>query len=376
MADALADLRAAFPVAKRWIYFNHAAVSPMSLPVRDAVAGFLEDATRQGSTGFASWLQRREEARIRAAELLSTDPATIAFTTSTSQGLLTVAEGLNWSPGDEILLIEDDFPANHIPWFRQERKGARVRLVPRRDGRVLVDDILERLTDSVRVVAVPSVLYDNGFRLDLAALGAALADTRALFCVDAIQSLGAFPLSVEAHGIDFLSADSHKWMLGLEGIGILYVRKQHLSTLDPPFVSWCSMEEPFATYRPGAPMRADARRFEYACLPTATVYGMDACLRMLLETGTETMAGRILELTDRLVAGLSERGWAVDSPREIPAECSGIVRAHHPDQAAEGVVEQLEQRGISVAARGGGIRFSPHAWNTPDEVDTLLDRLP
>jgi selenocysteine lyase/cysteine desulfurase len=306
----------------------------------------------------------------------------IALTTSTSQGLMTVAEGLPLQAGDQIVVVEDDFPSNQIPWWRQQRRGAGIVVVPRRDGRVSVDALMAAVTPRTRVLAVPWVLFDTGFRLDLPALGAALAahnarrDPPVLLCVDAIQGLGAFPLDVRACGIDFLSADSHKWMLGVEGIGLFFCRRALVETLDAPFVSWWSMARPFDSYRPGAPLQPDARRWEYACLPTMEIFGLDAALGMLLEAGPACMAARILELTAALAAGLAERGWRVHSPMAGDGERSGILSASHPSLPAREVVAALEGRGVSVAARGPGVRFSPHAWNTPGEVEQLLERLP
>ncbi|MCB9897318.1 MAG: aminotransferase class V-fold PLP-dependent enzyme [Planctomycetes bacterium] len=378
MTDALARLRAAFPVAGRWIYFNHAAVAPMAAPVADAVAAFCADARDNGSVHFEQWLARREHARSKTASLLGALPEEIALTTSTSQGLITVAEGLRLAPGDEILVVHHDFPANQIPWFRQQKlRGAKVVVVPRdADGRVPPEAVLSRLTPRTRVVALPFVLYDNGYRLDLEAIGRGLADHPALFCVDAIQGLGAFPLDVRAARIDFLSADSHKWMLGMEGIGVFYCRHALLDELDTPLVSWTSVEDPFRPYEPGRALLPDARRFEYAAMPTMEVFGLDACLDLLLATGVEAMSGRILSLTDTLAAGLLDRGWTLACPRGTPGERSGIVVARPPSGDAPAAVDALAARGVSVTPRGGGVRFSPHAWNTAAEVSAVLDRLP
>jgi len=377
MPDLLAELRAAFPVRDAWLYFNHAAVSPLSNPVAKAIEDFNRDALENGSARFQDWLDRRESARTQAARLLGgAQSDEVALTTSTSQGLLTVAEGLRMEPGDEILVVQDDFPANQIPWFRQERRDARVVTVPRQGGRVRTDDILARIGPRTRLVALPFVLWDTGQRLDIEAVGAALADHSAFYCVDAIQGLGAFPLDVKAAHIDFLAADSHKWMLGLEGIGLFYCRQECLEELDDPFQSWLSVQDPFAPWMPGKPRVADARRFEFASLPTVAIFGLEACLRLLLKTGVDRMAPRILELTDRLTAGLEDRGWRLRSPRTREAEKSGIVSALPPSGTPEEAVATLESRRVSVAARGGGVRFSPHAWNTLDEVDRLLELLP
>jgi selenocysteine lyase/cysteine desulfurase len=380
--DALAALRSAFPAAGSVVYFNHAAVAPLCRPVVSAMQGFLDEAARQGSLGFRGWLERRERARGRAARLIGAAPEEVAFVTSTSQGLIAVAEGLDWHAGDRVVVLEHDFPANLMPWYRQRRHGVEVVVVPRRDGRVPVEAILSAVDERTRLVAVSWVLYDNGYRLDLPRLGAALAEHNrqaarpVRLCVDAIQGLGAFPLDVHACGIDFLSADSHKWMLGLEGIGLFYCRRELLDELDPPCISWWSLAKPFAPYTPEARLQPDARRHEFASLPNLAVFGFDAALGLLLEVGAERTATAVLDLTRRLAEGLAERGWTLHTPLTADRERSGIVSASHPDKAAAEVVAHLESRHVSVARRGDGVRFSPHAWNTIDEVDQLLRCLP
>jgi len=382
LPDTLLPLRAAFSDLGSLVYFNHAACAPLARPVADALTGFVDEARRQGSLGFAGWLERREQARAAAARLLGASPGEVALTTSTSQGLLSVAEGLTWRPGERIVVVEGDFPANLIPWFRQERRGVQVTVVPRRNGRIDAAAILGAIDRQTRLLAVPWVLYDNGCRIDLAALGAGLAERNrgserpVLLCVDAIQGLGAFPMDVERWGIDFLAADSHKWMLGLEGVGLFYCRRTALAELDGPLVSWWSRAEPFAPWTPDAPLQPDARRFEYASMPTLGIFGMHAALEMLLAAGPERMGAAILERTGELAGGLRERGWRLLSPFESAGERSGIVAASHPSLPAGAVVARLGEAGVSVAARAGAVRFSPHAWNSADEVSRVLELLP
>lgn len=380
MTSPLDELRAAFPVADRWVYLNHAAVCPLPEPVRRAVVAFVDEAAEHGSTGWADWLARREHVRGKAARLLgAADADEVGFVTSTSQGILTVAEGLDWRAGDEVVVIDHDFPANLIPWHRQaRRRGVRVVTVPRADdGTVSTDAVLSAVTERTRVVAVPWVLYDSGARLDLVTLGAALADHPALFFVDAIQGVGAFPIDVRAARIDALSADSHKWMLGLEGIGLLYVRAEVLDRLDPPFESWLSVVDPFEPYEPGKALVTGTRRFEYGALPTAEIFGLEASLDLLLSTGVERIAERVLALTAQLIDGLGRRGWHVVTPHHERALRSGIVVAVPPGGAdAHDVVHTLEERRVSVTPRGGGVRFSPHGWNTAEEIDRALEALP
>jgi selenocysteine lyase/cysteine desulfurase len=390
LTDTLAALRRAMPVARRLVYFNHAACAPLPEPVVSAVQGFLHELRRQGSVGFAGWLELREQARARAAAFLGGRPAELAFTTSTSQGLIVVAEGLDLQPGDRIVVVEDDFASNLMPWYRQRRRGAEIVVVPRSQGRISVEAVMDAVDERTRVVALPFVLFDNGYRLDLAGVGAALAGHNAraprpaLFCVDAIQGLGAFPLDVRACRIDALAADSHKWLLGLEGIGLFWCREELLPQLDPPLISWWSLERPFERWTPDAPLHEDARRFEYASLPTLALYGLHAALELLMDAGLERIGARILELNAHLARGLAERGWTLHTPGALDDVCSGgleggrsgILVAGHPTLPAREAAARLGEAGISVTPRGAGVRFSPHGWNTLDEVALVLERLP
>jgi len=195
--------------------------------------------------------------------------------------------------------------------------------------------------------------------------------------VDAIQGLGALALDVKAAQIDFLSADSHKWLLGLEGIGAFYVRRELVELLDPPLISWWSLAQPFAPWDPQAALHGDARRFEYAALPTQGIFGFHAALALLHATGIGRIETAIAGLTTQLAAGLTAHGWRVLSPRVQPSEWSGIVTASPPGGlAADAAAQRLVSAGVSVVARGGGVRFSPHGWNTAAEIEATLERLP
>ena len=211
-----------FPITEKYIYLDHAGVAPVSLRVKKAVEIFLSESTEGGAFHYPKWAQQIVDVRRACGRLINAESDEIAFVKSTSHGLSIVAEGLDWNPGDNVLIYEKEFPSNIYPWMNLKRKGVEVRAVPSRDNRIFLEDI-ERLIDSrTRLVTISSVQFTNGFRINLKRLGALCRARNVLFCVDPIQSLGVFPMDVKAFNIDFLSADAHKWRLGPEGIGIFY----------------------------------------------------------------------------------------------------------------------------------------------------------
>lgn len=368
--------RSLFPVTRTYAYFNAAANAPLATPVRDALVAYADDVANHGAVHWASWFETARRTRSSAAAWLGVDLDEIALIRSTSEGINVVAQGLDWRPGDNVVLVRGDFPANVHPWMNLRQDGVEVRFVePAPSLRVTPDDLLARCDSATRVVSVSAVSFVNGFRMDVRTLGAALRERGILLFVDAIQALGHVPLSPRDDHIDFLAADGHKWMLGPEGIGLLFVRKALLPRLRPRFVSWLSVEDPYECSRYDSPLRNDARRFEYATPNTGGIHAFEAALALVRAVGIDVIAPYVRELARTLAAGLADRGYRVASPT-ADAERSGIVAFTRDglDQAA--VERRLLERGVVVARRCGYVRAACHLYNDRSDVDRLLDALP
>ncbi|MGH9453746.1 MAG: aminotransferase class V-fold PLP-dependent enzyme, partial [Terriglobia bacterium] len=299
MSIDLSLYRQEFPVTRSGIYLNHAAVSPVSCRARDAMMNLIEDVCCHGGDHWERWLDAYGAVRAKAASFLSAEPEQIAFIKNTSEGISLFANGLDWNAGDEVVSIAPEFPANYYPWKHLERKGVRLRLVPERDGVVTVEDIAQAIGPHTRVVAVSFVQFLSGCRLDLVHLGKVCQDQGTLLFVDAIQGLGAFPVNVKKSKIAGLTADGHKWLMGPEGAGLLYVRPDLIERLQPSSVGWMSVKgsEDFSSRQ--LEWAEGARRFECGTLNTAGIYGLGAAIDLLLEVGVEAIAKRILTLTAR-----------------------------------------------------------------------------
>ncbi len=370
----ISDPRALFPVTRHLAYLNHAGVAPLSSRAARAMARAVDECVEWGAHRYQRILRGVEEARGAAARLLGATPSEVAFVKNTSEGVSIVAEGFPWQEGDAVVVPEGEFPANVYPWLNLERRGVRVLRVPERKGRLLLDDFREALDrPGVRLLAVSAVEYGTGFRNDLAALGEMCRERDVFFFVDAIQALGCLPLDPAALGIHALAADAHKWLLGPEGVGVLYVSPEVTDRLHPVEVGWKSVRNAldFGTIR--FDLRDDAGRFEPGSLSVVAIHGLGAAVELLLEVGVRKIWDRVRGLLDLLVEALRSRGYRIASPLG-EQERSGIV-TFVPRSPPAALAERLRQAGVLVAARGAGLRVSPHFYNDRGDIDRFLAAL-
>jgi cysteine desulfurase / selenocysteine lyase len=360
-----------FPVSKNLIYLNHAAVAP--LPRRTAVAmqGLAEDALQFGSLHYDRWLDAYEGLRVAAARLIGANRSEIALIKNTSEGIATVALGLQWHPGDRIVAFREEFPANYYPWLRLDAKRCSV------DWLSVTDPLekIEMACSGAKLLSISFVQYLGGFRADLNTIGAICKRHNCFFFVDAIQGLGAFPLDVEAAHIDALAADGHKWLLGPEGCGILYVRKSRQDSIFPEEFGWTNV----AGYNDYASrdmtLRQDAGRYECGTLNTIGCYGLRASIELLLEAGVPNIAATVQALTDQLAAGAMAKGYQLLGDR-TPENGAGIIAIQKPGLDSRKVVNELKQKSIIAAPRQGWMRLSPHFYISPEEIDRVIEALP
>lgn len=374
--DPWSAFRQQFPVTDELIYLNHAAVSPLPLRCKDLMTRYLDELAHRGATSYPQLiLGILERARGLASRLIGTQPERIFIVRSTTQGLGVVATGLPLARGDNVVLVDREFPANLRPWLPLRRRGVDVRIVPQRDGRVLIDDLARAVDSRTAAVSVSFVQFLSGFRIDVGAVAQLCREHDALCVIDAIQGLGAFPLDVEALGVDFLSADAHKWLLGPEGVGIGYASPRALDRIEQAVEGWFGMEEPFDFFNVEQPLKRSAARYEEGAYNVAGLHGMVGSLELLLEAGIDSLAARILRLTDRLCEGLDRVGWTVLSPREHPQEKSGIVLCTREGEDFTSLRGRLAEQRIAVSVRDGKLRIAPHGYNTAEEIDQVLQVL-
>jgi selenocysteine lyase/cysteine desulfurase len=367
-------LRELFPVTRNLVYFNHAAVGPLSIRAAEAMERHAHDQRDFGALHWRDWYAEYERLRDLAATLIGAQASEIAILKNTSEGLSFVAEGFRWQAGDNVVITDLEFPSNSTPWRKLDRRGVEVRTVRSRDGAFTVDDVAQCIDDRTRIVTVSSVAFHNGFTADLNAIGALCGRRNVLFCVDAIQSVGVLPIDVRRANIAFLAADGHKWMCGPEGAAIFYVAAEHRESLEVLENGWTNIERKGKFIDCPVDLLPNARRFEAGSLNTNGIYGLRAALELLLEIGINDIAEETTRIAALLAQRLEEIGWRVATPRPIR---SGIVGAIPPagDRTLLHWHRILEERGIVTAPREGLIRFSPHFYNEESEIDRVTDAL-
>ena len=371
------EVRSLFPLTERLVYFNHAAISPPPITTIRAVEAQLRDVHENGSTNFRSWLAVKEDARKLLADLLGAHPTQVAFVRNTSDALSTVANGLSWRAGDNIVSFGREFPSNVYPWLRiRDVFGVEVRMCEERDGRIDLSELEGMIDDHTRIVAISHVQYASGFRTDLARLGQVARRHDALFVVDAIQALGVVPTDVEAEFIDVAAGASHKWLLAPEGVGYLFLSDRARERIQPTLVGWISVPNPEDYFNFEQGWNRGTLAWETGTGPTALLHGFKASLELLHSQGVQKIANYLEELTDYLCERLRSKNYDIVSSR-APGEKSQIVCIRHPSGlSAMGLYHHLNQRKIITAPRGDRLRIAPHFYNTATEVDQFIGALP
>ena len=359
--------RAFFPVTGNLVYLNHAAVAPLVKQAADAMADWARDACDFGSFHYDQWLEAYEGLRIATGRLIHASPREIAIVKNTSEGIATIALGLNWRSGDKVVAFHEEFPANYYPWKRLEERGVMVEWLSIADPL----DKIDRACRGARLLAISFVNYLNGYRVDLDSIGEICHRRGCHFFVDAIQGLGAFPLDVERARIHALAADGHKWLLGPEGCGVLYVRRDFQDQVEPVEFGWTNVAA-YADYASrDMTLRGDAGRYECGTLNTIGIFGLRAAIEFLNDAGIERIAPEVLARADQIANGVEARGYEVMGPR-TPATSSGIVSFRKEGTDARVLVKRFRENGVIAAPRQGWVRTSPHFYIAPEEIERML----
>ncbi|HXM42857.1 MAG TPA: aminotransferase class V-fold PLP-dependent enzyme [Bryobacteraceae bacterium] len=359
-----------FPVRKRLIYLNHAAVSPLCRRAAESMQWLAADAMDNGSLHYGQWLETYEGLRAAAAHLIGAVRGEIALVKNTSEGIATVALGMGLRSGEKMVAFREEFPANYYPWKRLEETGVQVEWLSYLDPLDRVDHACR----GARLLAISFVQYLSGHRVDLEAIGEICHRNRCAFLVDAIQGLGAFPVDVRKAHIGALAADGHKWLLGPEGCGILFVSQEFQDSVQPVEFGWTNVAR-YADYASrDMTLRPDAGRYECGTLNTIGCYGLRASMEFLLEVGIDAIAPAIQRLGDLVAEGVQAKGYEVLGSRSA-ANGAGIVSFRRDGLEAGDVVRRLNAAGVTVAPRQGWVRVSPHFYNSPDDIGSMLEAL-
>jgi selenocysteine lyase/cysteine desulfurase len=384
-ASAVLGDRSLFPDLEAVAYCNHAAVSPPSLPVVQAVHAILADYARQGMGAFFPWHLRREGLRERCARLIGADAADIALTAGTTRGISDIALSLPWRAGQRIVLFGGEFPTNVTPWQCAARAFGLEIIWLRADDFASergLDQLAGALRQGVRLVAVSAVQFQSGLRMPIEQMGRLCREHGCELFVDAIQALGVVPLDVRLGHIDYLSSGSHKWLMGVEGAGLLYVRRECAEALEPRVAGWLSHEEPDGFLRLGhghlrydRPLKRSARVFEASAPNVLGCAALEASLDLLLGLGVDAIHGHVQRYHDALEPELISRGFKSQRSPDARRRSGILSLAVPPKVEAVALHQALGRAGVSCALPDGFLRFAPHWPNSLDEVPRILERI-
>ncbi|MFC9439855.1 aminotransferase class V-fold PLP-dependent enzyme [Nocardia sp. NPDC057030] len=374
-ADTTPLAREHFPAARRWAYLNHAGICPMPQPSVDAMLRRATEVSLDGEFTYAAHSADIERVRGSAARLLGVPARDVAFVKNTTTGLGMIANGLDWSPGDRVVVPDLEFPSTLYPWLALADRGVIVdRVRPEApSGKLTTEAFIDRIQAGPppKLVVTSWVQFGRGWRVDLAALGRACAAAGTLLCADVIQGLGAIPAELADWGVDFAMADGHKWLLGPEGSGVLYVRGSRLELLRPLEPGWNSVAHREEWDNLDLVFDDTARRLEGGMPNVTGIAALGASIDLLLDAGVPAIWAHVDRLCDRICAGLTSIGATVLSDRSAEGR-SGIVAVHLDGPPIPLLAKQLQAEGIAVSARAGGLRISPHGYNTEADIDRLI----
>lgn len=372
------------PIADKFAYFDHAAVAPLPASAAEAICQYAQQACHDGDTAWPTWSNQVAELRTLGAQLIHADPSEIALVPNTTHGIGLVAEGFPWQAGENVVLPANEFPSNSLPWLALRRLGVEVRRVAvEPTGRLDWQALAEAIDGRTRILTLSWVGFSSGYRIDLERAVEIAHRHGALVMLDAIQGLGAFPIDVGACGIDFLCADGHKWMLGPEGAGLLYVQRGHLDLLTPLGLGWNSLAS--GAFDPDSmELKATAARYEGGSTNMPGMLGLAASLRLLNQLGAgesqSPLAAAIGENVAHLASALSDAGFTPHWP-QAPDEQSGIlgVSWNEAELGSEKTYNAARKfclrEHVVLSVRGGRLRVSTHAYNNRADVERLVAAL-
>lgn len=371
------NIRSLFPAAEKYTYLNSAAVAPLPVTAIDAVNSQLRDVSEHGSSHYMDWIATKQRARDLIAKMLCVRSEQIAFMRNTSDGFASVANGVNWKKGDNIVSFEREFPANFIPWrMVRDRFGVELRLVPEHEGRIDLNELIGLIDSDTRLVAISAVQYASGFVADLERIGRAARSVDAIFAVDIIQGFGARGFDLPAQFVDVASSASHKWLCSPEGCGILYLSDRARERIEPTHVGWISVETPWDFDDTEQPYKPNALAWESGTGTSSLFYGLEQSLSLLKATGLANIRKYLDELSEMLCDSLGGKDYEIISSR-VPEERSAIVCIkHRGGLSSNEIAEKLEKENVVVSPRGDRLRIAPHFFNNAADIEKLAAALP
>lgn len=368
------EVRKLFPhLQTDQIYFNHAALGPWSTLVLDRIKEYMDERSGLNVMNFESFVKWNFGAKEKLAKLLGTSTTRLSWVDNVANGLSILAQGLVWKNGDRIILNDIEFPSNVYPFLNLKKHGVEVDFAKSRNGIVDIEDLEKLITPKTKLLSISMVQFLSGYKADINAIGELCKQKGIIFCVDAIQAVGVVNINLKESKIDFLTGGTQKWLMSSQGLSYFYVTEELQNKIDQKNVGWTSVEDSWNFLDYNLTLRSNAERFQTGTLNAFGIAIFDAALNMFKQSKVENFELRILENTKYFINKLAEIGIEPLLKNISNEHLSGIVTIKH--EKSKEIFSELERRKIYCAVREGMIRFSPHFYNTKDEIDKVINTL-
>ena len=368
------QIRNTFPhINSGRIYFNHAAIGPLSINVKEKLHQYLEERSSGSIENFGMLLEASSNAKRRLAALLNAKKNRLAWTENVSTGINILAQGLKWKKGDRVIINDLEFPSNVYPFLNLKNYGVEVDIAKSQNGKVDVEDYEELITPETKLISISAVQFLTGYRADLKALGDLCKSKGIIFCVDAIQATGVIKIDVEDCNIDFLAGGSHKWLMSLQGSGYIYITPELMDKVEQKYLGWLSVEDEWNLLNYNTNVRDNASRFHLGTNSVIGMFALAQSLELFENYGIENIEKNNLSNTKYFIDQLSENGFEPVLEGESENHFAGITTVKISD--GERIHKELASKNIDCSLREGMIRFSPHFYNTKNEIDAAINQL-
>jgi len=386
--DLIEKARSYFPYLKNGIiYFNHASTGPISTRVKKRIEGFLKERSEEKIDDFYQFKYVAEETKAMIGEMIGCKSDRIAFLDNTTNGIIWLVCGIVWQPGDRIILNDIEFPANVYPFLQLKEKGVEIDFIKSKNGIITAEEVIDAISPETKLISISFVQFLSGYKVDLEKIGEVCMERGIIFSVDAIQGLGSVKLDVENCHIDFLSSGTQKWLLGLQGLAFIYVKKDLQENMKSAPIGWLAVKNAWNLLDFDLTEKETADRFQPGTLNNLGIYAFNSSMKFFKEFGFDDIEKQVLSNSRYFMNELEKIGFRSPLYSVPDKYLSGIVSFSQRDIQKtpigrypksvniEKIFDHLSQKNIICSLREGYIRFAPHFYNTEQEINTVIDEM-
>jgi selenocysteine lyase/cysteine desulfurase len=355
------------------IYFNHASTAPISTVMKKRIDEFIRERSEYALDDYWAFKSVADETKNIIGEMINCSGDRIAFLDNTANGMICLALGIDWKPGDRIILNDVEFPANVYPFLQLKERGVEVDFIKSTNGIVTAEEIINSIHPRTKLISISFVQFLTGYRIDLEKIGKICKEKGIIFSVDAIQGLGAVRLDVEKFNIDFLASGTQKWLLGLQGLAFIYVRTELQDKMKSAPIGWLAVKDAWNLLDFDLTTKETAERFQPGTLNNLGIYAFNSSMKLFKEFGFDEIEKQVLCNSKYFIDELVKIGYNSSVLSLAEKHLSGIVSFR--SENAQKIFEILSQKKIVCSLREGYIRFAPHFYNTKQEIDLVVDTL-